>query len=328
MSSIKYEILSKCPGFKEGAPGPSKNTIEQYKTHAIRYGKWAKKKYGCRRFEELKDHIQDYADYLCEKGRRPATIHTYIAACCYVWDIPMEQIHKPERHCYDAVRSRGEKPVDQRADAGREASPRLYDFAMCVGIRRHEYQALRCRTFVEDESGYPCVEVRKGKGGKYQLQRILPDDVEFVKAYFSAGAEDLFVVTKREMKNKLDLHAIRATVAKRAYRYYSDKLRSDPDYRAQLTKEIELRWKIYRGTPPPNSKKKYDWEWDERRVRGEYKVRGKNRIKAGKNGLPVVYDRLAVMAVSVFHLSHWRCDVTVDNYLLADGSADCSAPRP
>ena len=46
MSSIKYEILSKCPGFKEGAPGPSKNTIEQYKTHAIRYGKWAKKKYG------------------------------------------------------------------------------------------------------------------------------------------------------------------------------------------------------------------------------------------------------------------------------------------
>lgn len=95
MSSIKYEILSKCPGFKEGAPGPSKNTIEQYKTHAIRYGKWAKKKYGCRRFEELKDHIQDYADDLCEKGRRPATIHTYIAACCYVWDIPMEQIHKP-----------------------------------------------------------------------------------------------------------------------------------------------------------------------------------------------------------------------------------------
>ena len=51
-------------------------------------------------------------------------------------------------------------------------------------------------------------------------------------------------------------------------------------------------------------------------------------VKAEKNGLPVVYDRLAVMAVSVFHLSHWRCDVTVDNYLLADGSADCSAPRP
>ena len=91
MSSIKYEILSKCPGFKGSAPGPSKNTIEQYKTHAIRYGQWAKKKYGCRRFEEFKDHIQDYADDLCEKGRRPATIHTYIAACCYVWDIPIQQ---------------------------------------------------------------------------------------------------------------------------------------------------------------------------------------------------------------------------------------------
>lgn len=91
-----------------------------------------------------------------------------------------------------------------------------------------------------------------------------------MKSYFPAGAEDRFVFLKKEMENKIDLHAIRATVAKRAYRYYSDKLRSDSDYRAQLTKEIELRWKMYRGTPPPNSRKKYDWEWDERRVCGEY----------------------------------------------------------
>ena len=92
MSSIIYEILSKCPGFHKGASGPSKNTLEQYTTHASRYGKWAKKNYGCRTFDELKDHIQDYADYLRRKGMRPATIHTYIAACCYVWDVPMEQI--------------------------------------------------------------------------------------------------------------------------------------------------------------------------------------------------------------------------------------------
>lgn len=317
MSSIKYEILTKCPGFKKGASGPSKNTLEQYKTHAIKFGQWAKKEYRCRTFEELKDHIQDYADYLYGEGMRPATIHTYIAACCYVWGVPMEQINKPGRHCYDAVRSRGEKSVDKRTDSGREASPRLYDFAMRVGIRRHEYLALRCGNFVEDESGYPCVEVTKGKGGKYQLQRIMPDDVEFVKAYFSDGAKDQFVFTKAEMNNKIDLHAIRADVAKRAYQYYLDKLQADPDYRVQLTKEIEKRWTLYRGTPPLNLKKKYDWVWSEERVHGEYKIRGKNRIKAEKNGLPVVYDRLAVMAVSVFHLSHWRCDVTVDNYLLA-----------
>ena len=47
-----------------------------------------------------------------------------------------------------------------------------------------------------------------------------------------------------------------------------------------------------------------------------YKLRGKNREKALKDGLAVEYDRLAVFAVSVFHLSHWRLD-TLTNYLLA-----------
>ena len=94
MSSIKHEILTKSPGFRAGAHGPSRNTIEQYKTHAIKYGQWAKKEFRCRRFEELRDHIQDYADYLKKSGKRPATIHTYIAACCYAWDVPMEDIQK------------------------------------------------------------------------------------------------------------------------------------------------------------------------------------------------------------------------------------------
>ena len=317
MSSIKHEILTKSPGFRSGAHGPSRNTIEQYKTHAIKYGQWAKKEFRCRRFEELRDHIQDYADYLKKSGKRPATIHTYIAACCYAWDVPMEDIQKPGRHCYNAVRSRGTKAVDQRADSGRDASPRLYDFATRVGIRRHEYLALHCGNFITDESGYPCVEVKKGKGGKYQLQRIMPTDVEFVRPYFSEGAEDRFVFTKAEMDNKIDLHAIRADVAKKAYQYYVDRLNADPGYRVQLANEIEKRWARYRGTPPANCKKKYDWEWRPERVQGQYRIRGKNRIKAEKNGLPVVYDRLAVMAVSIFHLSHWRCDVTVDNYLLA-----------
>ena len=181
------------------------------------------------------------------------------------------------------------------------------------------YLALRCNNFVVDESGYPCVEVEKGKGGKYQLQRIMPDDVEFVQSYFPEDAEDRFVFTKAEMDNKIDLHAIRADVAKRAYQYYLDRLQNDPSYRIQLTAEVEKRWELYRGVPPKNAKKKFDWEWRGERVQGEYKIRGKNRARAEKNGLPVVYDRLAVMAVSVFHLSHWRCDVTIDNYLLAIG---------
>ena len=76
-------------------------------------------------------------------------------------------------------------------------------------------------------------------------------------------------------------------------------------------------WEKYRGAPPKNAKRKHDWLWRDSLVQGTYWIRGANRRKAQENGLAVGYDRLAVMAVSVFHLSHWRCDVTIDHYLLA-----------
>ena len=47
-----------------------------------------------------------------------------------------------------------------------------------------------------------------------------------------------------------------------------------------------------------------------------YVLRGKNREKAIAQEKPVTYNRLAMMMVSVFHLSHWRLDVTSVNYLV------------
>ena len=47
-----------------------------------------------------------------------------------------------------------------------------------------------------------------------------------------------------------------------------------------------------------------------------YKLRGENLRKARALGLPEEYNRLALMCVSVLHLSHWRLDVTTTNYLV------------
>lgn len=47
-----------------------------------------------------------------------------------------------------------------------------------------------------------------------------------------------------------------------------------------------------------------------------YKLRGGNLQKAISEGKPTEYNRLALMAVSVLHLSHWRLDVTVTNYMI------------
>ena len=41
-----------------------------------------------------------------------------------------------------------------------------------------------------------------------------------------------------------------------------------------------------------------------------------SRSLAAKKGMPVSYDKLALLATSIFKLSHWRNDVTVASYLL------------
>ena len=52
-------------------------------------------------------------------------------------------------------------------------------------------------------------------------------------------------------------------------------------------------------------------------IRGTtYVCRGDNARLLRESGRSVVLDKLAVMAVSAFHLSHWRADVTVKNYLI------------
>ena len=186
----------------------------------------------------------------------------------------------------------------------REASPRLYDFASTVGIRRAEYTRLRGDDLVYDESGYPCVRVKRGKGGKFQLQRILPGDEMLARSYFDGS--DTLLFTRAEMSNKIDLHHLRAVQAQRAYRYYAGRLHEEPAYRAQLEQEIKLRWQLYNKR-----------SWKQHEFEGTYRLRGANKQLARKLGRSTEYDRLAVMATSVFHLSHWRCDVTVSNYLLA-----------
>ena len=317
MASLKYEIAThvynavkyKKEEEKDKDSNPSKTpkiterSKRQYLDRGIKFGMWCKATYGCRHFDDCREHIQDYADYLTKEGYSASTIHTYLAGVCRIWEIDMDMIQKPVRHVAQNTRSRGEKAVDKRKDAQREASPRLYDFAMKVGLRRREYLRLYDDSLVEDESGYPCIRVR-GKGGKVQYQRILPADIQFVCSYFTDKDADECIFDRKELTNKIDLHHLRASQAKRAYLYYLDAIR-DPAFKEQLIRELEARFEA-------NGR-----QLNHDQIDGKYYLRGLNRKFAQEHNLPTAYNRLALMAVSVYHLSHWRLDVTVCNYILA-----------
>ena len=290
-------------------------TEKQYRNHAIKFANWCKEQYGCRMLEECSAHIQDYADFLVAQGRTPSTIHTYLAGICRICGIPLADIQKPIRVVAENTRSRGTKAVDGRADSSREASPRLYDFAQVVGIRRAEYLHLTPDDLVFDDFGHPCILIRKGKGGKRQLQRILPEELPAIKAVFDAPADEQHLFSRDELKNKIDLHHLRAQRAQKMYRYYLDRIETETGYRAQLISEIRHIWEQDDEARKSNGYRAK--RWSDMKVTGNYVLRGNNRKLAQKHGLPMKYDRLALLAVSIFHLSHWRHDVTVANYLLA-----------
>lgn len=314
--NLKYQIKEVELARLEKANVPMlTQTEKQYRNHAIKFANWCKEQYGCRTLDECSAHIQDYADFLVVQGRSPSTIHTYLAGICRICGVPLADIQKPIRVVAENTRSRGMKAVDERKDAGRETSPRLYDFAVIVGIRRNEYLHLTPDDLVFDDFGHPCVLVRKGKDGKRQLQRILPDELPAIKAVFDNPADAGHLFPKAEINNKIDLHHLRALRAQKMYRYYLDKIENEHGYRAQLINEIRHVWEHDDEARKENGYKAK--RWSDMKVTGNYILRGNNRKLAKKHGLPLQYDRLALLAVSIFHLSHWRHDVTVANYLLA-----------
>lgn len=257
--------------------------------------------------------LQKYESSLENAGYKPATIHRYLSAPCKALNINMKELEKPCRTADMIVRGRNiEANMQGQKEITQERFKRLISFQKVVGLRRAELAKLRGRDLRTDESGYLCVYVCNGKGGKDQMQRILPSDVVLVKKILAEVKPDQKVFTKNEMNNKINLHGLRAEQAREAYSYYAEKLEREPNYKYVCRKELALRYKtMHTAYKTTNQRFLKDIMND-----APYVLRGKNREKAVAQGKPVTYNRLAMMMVSVFHLSHWRLDVTSVNYLV------------
>lgn len=308
--SVQYEM---CQIALQGKTND--NTIKNYKRHIKDFSAWIKTEYGINKPSEARSRavelVQAYEVRLEDAGKTPATIHGYLAPVCVGLGISLGDIQKPKRTADTIVRGRNPEANPQgRREAQMERFKPLMDLQQATGFRRAELGRLRGRDLQKDESGYWCIHT-KGKHGKEQLQRILPEDLPGVMAAFRDVKPNQKVLSEEIMKNKINLHAVRADQGYRTYKYYKEKLENEPGYRQQCQWELIARYKAY--APETHSMKKFVHE-----IYNEtpYKLRGENKKKAIKEGKPIEYDRLALMMVSVFHLSHWRLDVTVTNYIL------------
>lgn len=288
-------------------------TARAYKASARDFCDFAREEHIRNLQDVTREHVQAYEHILEERGCSPATIHSRLAPICALRNINMREIEHPRRTSDHITRGRDEKR--NRQGRAQEKDPRYersVSLERAVGVRRAELSRLRGRDLVRDENGCLCVLVERGKGGKEQRQRILPQHEKTVLRAFERVRDDEYVLERSEIAPKANYHGMRAELAREAYQYYENRLQRDPGYRQELRRELMDRFDRS-GTRGAQKRAKF-----EREVYNDakYKVRGANRERAQEKGLPTSYDRTAMMAVSVFHLSHWRLDVTATNYLI------------
>lgn len=287
-------------------------TRKQYARQTKQFVKFCREQFDCHTFEECALHIQEYSDYLQRERYTASTIHTYLASICSVFAVNLGEISKPIRHVAEYTRGRNNALTDVQNDLENPRWAYLVDFQRCVGLRRDELMHLTGQDLKYDESGHLCVFVARGKGGKTQYQRILPEDENFICAYFENVAPTEKIFDAKYFKNDLNFHALRAESARKYYNYLLKKMNEEPAYRQHLEQEIFARWNTMNTTKSGKIKPFLYTE-----LQGTYTLRGKNRVLAKKRNLPINYDKTALLAVSIFKLSHWRNDVTIASYMLA-----------
>ncbi|HEL2195959.1 TPA: site-specific integrase [Streptococcus suis] len=316
-NSLKHDI------FIAATKNVTNNTSRtSYKRSATRFSKWAKVN-GIKKISEITEEvIQKYHDDLKNDPKQytPATIHTYLAPIAKATGINLNRIKKQKRTSDKIVRGRKpESNVQGKRQELNSRFSRVLQFQKVVGIRRNELKNLIGSDFQEDEYGNCYVYVKRGKGGKKQMQYILPKDVELVKQTFSGIDDNESVFTEEEMNNQINLHALRAQHARDSYFYYLNRIQQNPKIKQALKNLLITRWEEGHQKLKNESQSKYE---KQRRnfiydLRDElYILRGTNKSKALASGMPIAYNRLALMAVSVLNLSHWRLSVTVTNYIL------------
>lgn len=249
-----------------------------------------------------------------------ASISTYSKAVCHAFGVDYKEVNGekivPKRTAGRITKGtgRGEANPRGRQQVNDPKYQRFVTLARVTGARRAELADIRGRDLVQDESGYWCVKIESGKGGKTQLQRILPGELADVRALFSNLKPKDFVLDKKEIKNKIDVHFLRAKRSQLCYDFYLSEIRIGGADKLRL--ELIARWDASHihgdSTRDQEARKRFLKDvFDDK----PYKLRGSNKKVAEEHGRPTELNRLAMMCVSVFCLSHWRLDVTSTNYL-------------
>ncbi len=291
-------------------------TKKQYERHAKKFVDYCRMKFNCKTYEECLDYVQIYVDDLIKEGYTASSVHSFAVAVSQGFKVPLESIKKPKRKISEYTRGRNVDPLNITSSKNDLFDPKwsyLVEFQKRAGIRRNDLKNICGRNLKYDESNSLCLELEKSKGKKYHLQKILPQDQEFIKSYFEGVGQDEKVFKSELFNNNINLHYYRAQHAKECYFYYLKLARTDPQVRDRMERELRARWGKYNIDKRTGKPKKFN----ENLIHGYYYLRGDVKKLAQSKNMDTKFDKLVLAYVSIFFLSHWRLGVCLHSYILA-----------
>ena len=233
-------------------------TRQQYIKNTKRFIRYCCEKHDVHTLTDCQQYIQSYIDELSGQGYTASTIHTYAAAICSTFHIPLASIEKPKRHIAQFSRGRStDSNATKKSNIEHPDWEYLVTFQKEIGLRRAELKRLTHKNLVYMNGSY-FVEVKNGKGGKYFLSKIEKHQEKIILPYFDKdkGNERLF--EPKLFQNNLNLHHLRALSAYNLYNFYLKKLESDPEFRKELEKEVIEMWQRFNKKPKTGKPKHFN----------------------------------------------------------------------
>lgn len=200
-------------------------TYHDYTKSCYNLADFCRKNFHCKTLEQCHEHVNDWLQYLIDKGYSASTIAAYKCGVAKLYDeSSTKYIATPTRHRADITRSRGPKVRDKHFSEKNHAE--FVAFCKSCGLRPHELKNLLGKDLICNKKGNYFVYVNKGKGGKKRYARVI-GDVENVKAVFASVGSEEHVFKK--LPNGADIYGYRHDYAQALYEMYARPIETIPE---------------------------------------------------------------------------------------------------
>ena len=196
----------------------SYSTMKQYKRQCRLFADYVKERNpkACH-IRQAKKYANEYLENLIEEGKSPSTIQTARSALSKLFGKTVAQdLELPEKTRATITNNRSSER-EYLKHFSEKKNAELVNFCKKTGLRKHELKQLTGDCLREIDGNYYLL-VRKGKGGKQRLARILGNDEQVIQRMKNTAPDALVWTKENGWKEDMTPHKYRADYAAAFYK--------------------------------------------------------------------------------------------------------------